>query len=92
MIHVVGGIYREVCWEGDWDELFGSGLRAAAAMTSVGQRAKLSGYSSKKDAPAVRAAASGVTVEVDVHDAPQSVTFEYEHPLATPSHIAWRDP
>jgi len=84
MIHVSGGIYREVCWEGDWDQLFGSGLRAAAALASMGQSAQLSGYAATKDVPAVRAAASGVGVDADIHDAAQTVTFEYEHALATP--------
>lgn len=84
MIRVVGGIYFERCWEGDWDQLFGSGLRAAAALASLGAEVRLEGFASKESEPAVRASASALGVAVDVHIAAQTVAFVYEHPLATP--------
>lgn len=84
MIRVVGGIYFEKCWENDWDQLFGSGLRAAAAMASLGAVVRLAGYAAKEHEPAVLASARALGVAVDVHIAAQTVTFEYEHALATP--------
>lgn len=64
MIHVVGGIYFERCWEDDWDQLFGSGLRAAAAITSLGGVVQLEGYAAEEHKPAVLASASAFGVAV----------------------------
>ena len=58
MIHVAGGIYFEVCWEGDWNQLYGSGLRAAATLSSMGVPVRLSGYVASKHELAAQAAAS----------------------------------
>lgn len=85
MIRVVGGIYFERCWEDDWDQLFGSGLRAAAAMTSLGAVVRLAGYAAKEHELAVRASACALGLAaVEVQVAAQTVAFEYEHSLATP--------
>lgn len=84
MIDVCGGIYFERCWEGDWDQLFGSGLRAAAALSSMGVRVRLTGYAAKDDELAVQSTARALGVQVDLRTVAQTVAFEYEHPLATP--------
>lgn len=84
MIYVVGGIYLEQCWEGDWNELFGSGMRAAATLASRGAEVRLTGYSSSECERAVRATAAAFGVDIDVRIAAQTVTFEYEHSLAVP--------
>jgi nucleoside 2-deoxyribosyltransferase len=84
-MQVFGGIYFERCWEGDWDQLSGSGLRAAATLASLGASPTLAGYAAREDEPAVRAASSGVGVsQLDLRVIPLTVRFEYEHPLATP--------
>ena len=41
---IVGGTYREVCQHPHWDALFGSGLRAAAALSNLSPGTELHTY------------------------------------------------
>ena len=34
MLTIIGGTYREICDDPSWDELYGSGLRAAIALST----------------------------------------------------------
>ena len=49
MIHVTGGTYLEFCSEPHWNELFGSGLRGAAAVSSLSEDVLLSTYIDKEN-------------------------------------------
>jgi hypothetical protein len=60
MLAIAGGTYREHCTEGDWSQLFGSGLRAAAALQSTGEEIQLFTYvSTSEDLPLAEATAQG---------------------------------
>lgn len=43
-IHVVGGVYRESCVHPHWNDIFGSGGRAALAIASMGAEVVLHSY------------------------------------------------
>lgn len=84
---VVGGVYGERCVVPTWRQVFGSGGRASAAVSSLCQKVELQSYCSSPrigDAQATLAA-FGVTfipTESDV-----SVDFHYFHPLSRPEMI-----
>jgi nucleoside 2-deoxyribosyltransferase len=86
-LHVAGGVYREWCDEGpiadSWDELLGSGLRAASALISTGPLL-LHGYigSGDRERADILSASRGVPVRlVEIAD---TIQFAYTHALARP--------
>ncbi len=87
MIHIVGGTYREVCLEGNWDQLFGSGLRAAAAIRHFAKDIQLSTFLKKDDVRLAQTLATSFGFQIAISDSPQTVRFTYEHGLGVP-HIA----
>lgn len=44
MINVIGGVYREKCIKPYWDDVFGSGGRAALAIANMGSKVNLHSY------------------------------------------------
>lgn len=85
MATIVGGAYFEQCMCPMWQELFGSGGRAATAIVRLGGKAKLATYVDET-AEAIlrqRAALEGFTVEATTIE--QSLHFRYTHGLANPS-------
>ena len=88
MIHVVGGTYHEICREPRWDQLFGSGLRAAAALGTLSDEVRLSTYIGDHQRPTLDAYALEYGVDVDAAPAPATLRFSYIHGLARP----WIDP
>src|SRR3546814_8104813 len=50
MLSIVGGFYIERCIEPQWDEIFGSGGRAAAAITSTGVSVRFHTYVTDRSA------------------------------------------
>jgi Nucleoside 2-deoxyribosyltransferase/pfkB family carbohydrate kinase len=87
-MYVVGGTYFEVCREPDWNELFGSGFRAAAAISGLDPHVRLSTYVSERDQPTLDSYADAYRVSVEAHTAPQTLRFSYVHGLSRP----WIDP
>lgn len=82
-LSVVGGLYAEKCIQPLWNEVFGSGGRAAAAVSSL-VPTTLVAYvdaSLRVDADDL-AARFGFTL--DARAAQHPVSFSYLHPLATP--------
>lgn len=84
MLHIVGGTYHEFCQEGDWQQFFGSGLRAAATLVALSGGTKLSTYMSKRDLSLAEIAATTFKVELDHHMVERAVQFKYTHGLAVP--------
>lgn len=84
MLTIVGGTYLELCQEPAWAELYGSGLRAAAAL--AGNVPSISFHSCVgKDFIATaefNATAYGFTA--DFKQIRETVRFSYHHPLAQP--------
>ncbi|MDD5169681.1 MAG: hypothetical protein PHN75_12745, partial [Syntrophales bacterium] len=52
---VFGGTYLERVYEPYWHELFGSGMRAAAMMSSLSETVRLSTYLSSDEIPVAEA-------------------------------------
>lgn len=85
MLTIVGGIYREYCTEGDWKQLFGSGLRAAAALTSACDEVQLFSYVHPDELPLAEATAHGsFGIKLHTSNRSGSITFHYQHGLSTP--------
>ena len=85
MINVAGGTYLEYCREPAWNELFGSGLRAAEAITSLGERVRFHtfiGDDSQRSVLEAKAESKGI--ELDCFPIPRTLAFEYLHPLSKP--------
>lgn len=84
---VVGGIYGERCVVPTWRQVFGSGGRAAAAISSLCRSVELHSYcsSSRLDDARATLAVFGVTLVAAESDV--SVDFHYFHPLSCPEMI-----
>lgn len=84
MLTIVGGTYVELCQEPHSQELYGSGLRAAVALS--GNLAGINFHSCVGADYAQTldfyASAYGFTVSYEL--IPKTVTFRYPHPLAPP--------
>lgn len=87
MLHVAGGTYFERCLFPEWNELFGSGVRAACAIKSLGCETELHTYVAARDEPTLRARAVGAGFAVAAHATPRTIAFEYFHGLSTPTII-----
>jgi hypothetical protein len=88
MIHIVGGTYYEVCREPRWDQLFGSGLRAAAALGRLSDGVRLTTYVDAHRRPTLEAYAVEYGVSVDAVTIDSTLQFSYVHGLSRP----WIDP
>lgn len=80
---VAGGSYFEKCLEPYSSEFYGSGLRAAAALSKIAS-VELATYAADEDSALLDSVANTFGIEYSSARRPQSVRFEYEHPLATP--------
>lgn len=81
-IAVIGGFYREISLRPDQDVWFGSGGRAALALSKAGQ-VSLHTYVSQLAQAHASALAEGY-FQLLPHDAPHPITFFYAHGLAIP--------
>jgi nucleoside 2-deoxyribosyltransferase len=84
MIHIVGGTYREGCVTPFWSQLYGSGGRAAAALSALTDQITLHTYIGAEDQDLLQsmAATYGFTV-VDM-PIPHTLVFDYFHCLSVP--------
>ena len=85
MIHVVGGTYREKCLDHFWNMLFGSGGRAAGALTSFQDKVSLTTYIGEEDRHELKFIANSLRFDVFPQIIPQTITFEYDHCLSNPT-------
>ncbi len=88
-IHVVGGFYEERCTRPAWDDTFGSGGRAAAAIATYGTEVVFHTYTSPKSKSYLEMVAAAYKLSVQTNDIERAVTFSYLHDLAAPyiSHV-----
>ncbi|HUT58726.1 MAG TPA: PfkB family carbohydrate kinase [Phycisphaerae bacterium] len=85
MIEIVGGTYREICYEPDWSALYGSGLRATAALTELSPNLGFHtfvGVPEKENLEHLAASFAFRLATCETID--QTVSFVYEHALAVP--------
>ncbi|NJL71560.1 MAG: carbohydrate kinase family protein [Candidatus Competibacteraceae bacterium] len=81
---IVGGLYQELCETPTWDAVFGSGGRAAAALTGVSPSIRLHTYVAPGPATAAADALRCFGVRVEAFPRAASIIFSYLHPLSNP--------
>lgn len=85
MLTIAGGVYREYCTEGDWKQIFGSGLRAAAALRATGEEINLFSYVNTDDIHLAEATAQdSFGIKLHAANRSTSIAFHYQHGLSTP--------
>lgn len=82
-MHIVGGMYRELCDVPSWDTTMGSGVRAALAAKPLSSDVELSTFASLADQPAVTEIRSRGVV-INVQPRAKAIVFAYFHPLSSP--------
>lgn len=82
-MHIAGGLYRELCDMPFWDATFGSGGRAAVAISRQGPSVELHTYASSADQLAV-AALRSEGIGLNINSRPSPIAFAYFHPLSAP--------
>lgn len=82
-MHIVGGLYREQCSMPAWDAVFGSGGRAAAAVSTLSPGSFLHSYLEDFGAEGV-ASLKKLGIEMILSPRPTAIVFSYFHPLSRP--------
>lgn len=84
-IHVVGGFYKERCTSPSWDEVYGSGGRAAVAIATCGSDVEFHTYTSSRSA-ALLQMYTEVYNKLKTHTTPinEAIAFYYLHDLGDP--------
>lgn len=85
MIKLAGGVYYEQCMCPMWQELFGSGGRAATAIARLGGNVTLNTYADGTAEPILRQRAVLEGFAVEAHSIDHSLHFRYTHGLSKPS-------
>lgn len=84
MIEVVGGCYRERCLFPNWTQLYGSGARAAAFISSLGGAATLHSFVDNRAKADLDYLAKNYNFSCEVHESQITPEFFYLHALSTP--------
>ena len=85
MTTVTGGLYVERCIEPRWDDAYGSGGRAAAALSAAAPGVRFVTYRPANLSDAELSLKSAYGINIDGPAAPQELVFDYFHSLATPT-------
>lgn len=83
-ITVVGGVYRERCAWPEWEMVFGSGGRAAAALCGHADSVRLVAYATAELAAEFGPYASMYGFDFHPLHSARHVSFEYVHPMSVP--------
>jgi hypothetical protein len=78
---ITGGTYAERCHYPDWNRLFGSGLRAAVAVSGFSPGSELHTYSPASYEPDILATLSGFDIKPVLTPSNWEGQFEWLHPL-----------
>ena len=89
MLTIIGGTYREICDDPSWDELYGSGLRAAIALSTHIPAIQFTTCIGAEDSADLQAVCDVFAIQLTATPIAETVAFRYQHPLARP---AWREP
>lgn len=84
MMHVAGGVYLEYCSDPHWEELYGSGGRAAAAVSSLSNRVVLHTYVSKQHSGTLDVLAATFGYQVNSTEISFTPSFTYTHGFSEP--------
>ncbi|WP_230198947.1 carbohydrate kinase family protein [Geotalea daltonii] len=82
-MRIAGGFYRENCCLPAWNAAFGSGGRAAAAISRLSPGTVLHTYCEESEDVHIHALKK-LGVDVRVNSRPTSIVFAYFHPLSRP--------
>ena len=84
-IDVVGGVYIELCMQPMWNQLLGSGGRAARALSTIAPAVRLHTYVDSANAASLNAQINGMAnTSVITHPITRTTAFHYVHPLSVP--------
>ncbi|WP_024879204.1 hypothetical protein [Methylosinus sp. LW3] len=79
MISIAGGVYAERCKYPAWDQIYGSGLRAAIAVSSLSDAVRLHAYVPREWVEDVQLTLASFGVVGNLHESEHPMTFEYLH-------------
>ena len=93
MLTIVGGTYREICVHPSWDQLYGSGLRAATACSELlpSNSITLHTWISNQDRQELKYRAQSYGINFVANKRHDSIEFHYEHPLSRPTVYPWQN-
>jgi Nucleoside 2-deoxyribosyltransferase/pfkB family carbohydrate kinase len=83
-IDVVGGVYYEQCIWPPWDQIYGSGGRAAIALSGHVDSIRLHAYADPETEKRFKPYADQYGVDFKANRSDQDVLFEYIHSLSVP--------
>jgi hypothetical protein len=83
-LDIVGGTYLEICNEPIWNEFFGSGLRAAYALSPHSSDINFHTMIGYDDYERLMCISKSIGVQITAVKVPETTFFTYEHPLANP--------
>jgi len=83
-ISIAGGVYHERCIWPDWDQIYGSGGRAAAALSGHIDQVRLYAYARDDVAAAFKPYAALYGFDFKPTPSTQTISFEYVHSLSNP--------
>lgn len=79
---VAGGIYREECVRPAWSRIFGSGGRAAAAVSLLSRDTRLVTYACEQWAEDAEHSMAAFGVTAQIQPIREDIAFHYLHPLS----------
>jgi nucleoside 2-deoxyribosyltransferase len=79
---IAGGSYLEICLHPEWRRLFGSGLRAAAAVAGLSPRTVLHTYGFTDWTNDIAHSAEAFGARAAVRPIGEAISFSYVHPLS----------
>lgn len=82
-MHIAGGLYRELCDVPTWNEVFGSGGRAAAAVSALSPGSVLHAYVEDFQSSGPTALKE-LGIEMHLSPRPTGIVFAYFHSLSRP--------
>ncbi|MBY3464750.1 DUF4406 domain-containing protein [Rhizobium laguerreae] len=88
-IDIVGGIYKEKCAFPYWNQLVGSGGRAAMALSGLIDRIRLHSTLSSDEELTAQAIFEPLGVDLHLQSRAFAIEFDYLHTLAVPTITPW---
>jgi hypothetical protein len=83
-IEIVGGVYLERCIWPQWNQIYGSGGRAASALSGHVDSVRLHAYARPDAAASFQPYVDQYGFAFALNNAPQSLTFDYVHCMSIP--------
>jgi len=84
MISIAGGTYHEFCISPEWKYMYGSGLRAAAAISALCNDITLYTYADETSLDQVFSMADAFEITVVPQISPKTIRFNYFHGMSVP--------